>query len=202
MLAAEVALGELRPDAGHEHATEALALARTARLPEVEALALELLGRIAREVDLTRAEAAFRAAAEVADANDLMLRRISALHELGTLDVYRVGRPTGCSSRVSSRSQIGDLALAAVRGASTPGIVHRDAPRARAVRRASLDAGARRGRSGTGCRSSQGAAEAVALGRRPCSPATTPPPSRTCGSARGSPTTPTAAASRTGSGGR
>lgn len=123
VLAAEVALGELRPDAGHEHATEALALARTARLPEVQALALELLGRIAREVDLPRAEAAFRAAAEVADANDLMLRRISALHELGTLDVYRVGSPDRLLLARELALQIGDLALAAVAGYHA-GIVH------------------------------------------------------------------------------
>lgn len=60
--------------------------------PAATCEALEVLGRLARPVDVDEAEAHFDAALAVADRHDLALWRARALHELGTIDLY-AGRP-------------------------------------------------------------------------------------------------------------
>lgn len=56
--------------------------------PAAACEALEVLGRLARPVDVDEAEARFTAALEVAERHHLALWRARALHELGTIDLY------------------------------------------------------------------------------------------------------------------
>jgi DNA-binding CsgD family transcriptional regulator len=56
--------------------------------PEVRCHALEILGRSHRLVDLPAARAAFESALITAEAADLPLWRLRALHELGTIDLF------------------------------------------------------------------------------------------------------------------
>lgn len=113
LLAAEVAIGQGDTDAARAAAEDALGVARAARLPELEASALELVGRVYRDVDLETAETRFMEAARVADAHDLMLRRVSALHELGTLEVYRFRSAARLELARELATQFGDLHVAA-----------------------------------------------------------------------------------------
>lgn len=55
--------------------------------PEVLCEALEVIGRIERNRDVSAAEAAFERARQVAERNGLELWRARALHELGTIDL-------------------------------------------------------------------------------------------------------------------
>jgi len=76
-------------------AAGAVALARSAlagadgagRSAEAACEALEVIGRAERVRDTTAAAAAFESAYQIAAANDLPVRRIRAMHELGTIEM-------------------------------------------------------------------------------------------------------------------
>jgi DNA-binding CsgD family transcriptional regulator len=87
--AAEAAVGQGHLPAAAELAAAALQAATASELPEVACEALEVLGRVARQSDLERAEAAFSRQEALASAHGLQLWRLRALHELGTIDQLR-----------------------------------------------------------------------------------------------------------------
>jgi DNA-binding CsgD family transcriptional regulator len=89
VLLAQLAFGQGEPDAALLHARSAVADPD----PRVVCEAHEVIGRCLRLTDLDAAQDAFRAELEVADANDLVLWRIRALHELGTIDLLRSADP-------------------------------------------------------------------------------------------------------------
>jgi DNA-binding CsgD family transcriptional regulator len=66
-------------------AHEALTVAAPAGLAAIECEALQILGRCARRASLEQAERWFRRALDVAEAHDLALWRLRALHEIGTI---------------------------------------------------------------------------------------------------------------------
>ncbi len=87
--AAQVAAGRGLLSEAEELAQAALAVAENAGLPEVACEALEVIGRVARQHDLSAAEQAFERAVAVATVHGLQLWRLRALHELGTIDQLR-----------------------------------------------------------------------------------------------------------------
>ena len=87
-LEAQAAIGVDDVVAARPIATAALAAARACGLPEVQCEALEVIGRSLRVEDVVRAEAAFDEAYRVAADAELMVWRIRALQELGTIDLF------------------------------------------------------------------------------------------------------------------
>jgi tetratricopeptide (TPR) repeat protein len=87
-LRAQVAIGEGRVADAVALAHRAVGIAEQAAEYEAACEALEVLGRAARLRDLTEAEAAFQRAHQIADAQGLVVWRIRALHELGTIDLH------------------------------------------------------------------------------------------------------------------
>ena len=87
-LRAQVAIGEGRVADAVALAHRAVATAEQAGEYEAACEALEVLGRAARLRDLAEAEAAFERAYRIADAHGLVVWRIRALHELGTIDLH------------------------------------------------------------------------------------------------------------------
>lgn len=90
-LEALVALGHDDQDHAVMLARAALAAAERLELPEVSCEALEVLGRYERLRDLDAAEVAFRRGYEIAEQHGLLLWRIRALHQLGTIDLLEFG---------------------------------------------------------------------------------------------------------------
>ncbi|MGH3785516.1 MAG: helix-turn-helix transcriptional regulator, partial [Pseudonocardiaceae bacterium] len=92
----------------------AVATAEQAGEYEAACEALEVLGRAARLRDLAEAEAAFERAYRIADTHGLVVWRIRALHELGTIDLHDI---RGGDRLVAAREEAlaaGALATAAV----------------------------------------------------------------------------------------
>ncbi len=92
-LAANVAIDERRLDDAERLAQAALASAQRLSQPEVACEALVVIGRLARAHDLDRAEDAFGRAESLAEAHALTVWRSRALHELGTIDMFREASP-------------------------------------------------------------------------------------------------------------
>jgi DNA-binding CsgD family transcriptional regulator len=88
-LAAHVSVDERRTDDAERLAQAALAAAERLDQPEVACEALLVIGRLARAHNLDRAEDAFGRAHSVAEAHGLPIWRGRALHELGTIDMFR-----------------------------------------------------------------------------------------------------------------
>ncbi|HEX8968079.1 MAG TPA: LuxR C-terminal-related transcriptional regulator, partial [Chloroflexota bacterium] len=88
-LAAEVAMGQQHLVEARERARSALDVAQVSDLPEVACHALEVLGRAARVHDLDEAERYFGQAVQLAERHGLVVRRVRALHELGTIGMSR-----------------------------------------------------------------------------------------------------------------
>jgi DNA-binding CsgD family transcriptional regulator/tetratricopeptide (TPR) repeat protein len=86
-LAAQAAMGLDQTDEAAALARRALERAECLGLPEVACEALEILGRCERPRDLAAAEAAFAKAHSISDEHGLVVWRIRALHELGTVDL-------------------------------------------------------------------------------------------------------------------
>jgi len=82
--------------------------------PEVMCQALEVIGRIARLRDLAAARAAFEQALRVAEAADLPVWRLRALHELGTIDMFDNGRTERLSMARRTAAELGAFSTAAV----------------------------------------------------------------------------------------
>lgn len=87
VLIARIAHEEGRPDDAREAAHRALAAARAAGLWSVACEALRVIGRADRVSDPAAARRAFAAAEQLATEHQLPVERISALHELGTIDL-------------------------------------------------------------------------------------------------------------------
>lgn len=110
---AQVALGEHRPHEAARAADAALDAARRGERPMVVCEALEVLGRVARLTDWTRAEAYFTEALRTAEAAPLPLWRIRALGELGIQDVFTAGS----TARLDLTRRLADDAGALVQAA-------------------------------------------------------------------------------------
>jgi hypothetical protein len=91
--AAHVAIDERRLADAEQLAAVALAAAERTGEIDVACEALIVLGRLARNYDLDRAEADFERAHQLAEANYLAVWRSRAQHELGTIDVFRESSP-------------------------------------------------------------------------------------------------------------
>lgn len=113
-LRAHLAIERSRLDEAASFAQSALEGAERTGQPEVACEALEVLGRCARVNDLDRAEAAFERAREIADENGLGVWRIRALHELGTLDIFRGARLERLLEARELAVEAGALATAAM----------------------------------------------------------------------------------------
>ncbi|HKE98493.1 MAG TPA: LuxR C-terminal-related transcriptional regulator, partial [Actinomycetes bacterium] len=95
-------------------ANEALAAAERIGLPEVACEALEVIGRTARMGCLKTAEGAFQQALEIAERHGLVLWRVRALHELGTIDLIRAHHPDRLAAARAAALEAGALATATV----------------------------------------------------------------------------------------
>jgi len=82
--------------------------------PEVRCQALEVTGRIRRMDDLDAARAAFEQALGIAEAEDLPVWRLRALHELGTIDLFDSGATDRLSQARRTAAELGAFSTAAV----------------------------------------------------------------------------------------
>jgi DNA-binding CsgD family transcriptional regulator len=90
--------------------------------------ALEVMGRTARVTDLEAAREAFLAAERLANDHDLPLERVSALHELGTVDLLLDGSTVRLERARALALDAGALGLAAkVDVQIAASLLHRDA---------------------------------------------------------------------------
>ncbi len=113
-LRAQVAIGEGRIADAVALGHRAVATAEQAGQYEAACEALEVLGRAARLRDLTEAEAAFERAYRIADAQGLVVWRIRALHELGTIDLHDCRGGDRLAAARQAALAAGALATAAV----------------------------------------------------------------------------------------
>jgi DNA-binding CsgD family transcriptional regulator/tetratricopeptide (TPR) repeat protein len=104
--------GTLEEAVAFAHA--ALDGAERAGLPGVACEALEVLGRCARVHDLSGAESAFERAHRIAERHGLVVWRLRALHELGTIDIFRDARTDRLVEARTLAVQAGALATAAM----------------------------------------------------------------------------------------
>jgi DNA-binding CsgD family transcriptional regulator len=117
VLAAEVALGRGDPDRAVALARRALAGAERQRRPELACEALEVIGRRERMRDLAAAERSFVAGLDRAQAAGLVVWRVRALHELGTIDLL-----TGTTAERLTEARAAALAAGALSTAATVGL--------------------------------------------------------------------------------
>ena len=116
LLRAHVALGEHRIDEAAERARSAREVGARVGDDDLLCESLELLGRADRVCDLAVAERHFTEAMLRAEAAGLELRRVRALHELGTIDMMRLGPPDRLRAARDGALVIGAPALAAQAG--------------------------------------------------------------------------------------
>ena len=95
-------------------ATAALEGARETGQLAVECEALEVIGRAERGRDVTKAEAAFTEAHDIAAAAGLRLWQVRALQELGTIDLFMSLAPDRLLEARRVAVALGALATAAV----------------------------------------------------------------------------------------
>lgn len=140
VLAARLAHARGRPEQAQRMAEAALGTARDRGEWSVACQALEVIGRAARVDDAAAAREAFAAAERLAVEHDLPLDRVSALHELGTVDLL-VDGSTGRLERARSLAyDAGVLGLAATLDLQiAAGLLHRDVDRALVHARRSAD---------------------------------------------------------------
>jgi DNA-binding CsgD family transcriptional regulator/tetratricopeptide (TPR) repeat protein len=91
VLGARLAYARGEPERAGDMARVTLAAARERELWPVACQALEVIGRVARIDDAAGARDAFAAAEALAREHDLPTNRVSALHELGTVDLLQDG---------------------------------------------------------------------------------------------------------------
>jgi DNA-binding CsgD family transcriptional regulator len=111
---AELALGTNNATRAEARARTALDLARRDGVTDVECAALQLLGRCARRHSLETAEAWFRQALAAAEAHDLAVWRLRALHELGTIALLDRADVTALLEAQARAESLGALATAAI----------------------------------------------------------------------------------------
>jgi DNA-binding CsgD family transcriptional regulator len=127
VLGARVAHSDGRPEDARRLACEALQEAQERGLWSVACAALEVVGRAARLSDLTAARDAFRAAYELAVLHDLPVERLSALHEMGTVDLLLDGSVDLLEQARELASDAGLLAeVATVDVQIAAALLHRD----------------------------------------------------------------------------
>jgi DNA-binding CsgD family transcriptional regulator len=128
VLAARLALERGQPEDAKGIAELALAEAEARHQWPVACQALEVMGRIGRLRDLTAARAAFAAAERLAIDHDLPLARVSALHELGTVDLLLDGSTVRLERARALALDAGALGLAATVDVQiAASLLHRDA---------------------------------------------------------------------------
>ena len=103
VLNAEVAFADNDIDTARALAESALASPQAS--PQVRCHALELLGRVLRGKDLDAARDAFEQALATADASELAVWRLRALHQLGTIDMFDDARDMFDDARTDRLSQ-------------------------------------------------------------------------------------------------
>lgn len=113
-LDALTALGQDDPQRAAPLARSALPVAERLTLPEVACQTLEVIGRCHRPYDLVAAEGAFERAYSIAEQHDLSVWRVRALHELGTIDLFRDGGVDRLEEARHLALDVGALATAAV----------------------------------------------------------------------------------------
>jgi DNA-binding CsgD family transcriptional regulator/tetratricopeptide (TPR) repeat protein len=140
VLAARLAHARGRPEEARTMAQAALEAARTQSRWSVACQALEVIGRAARLGDADAARDAFAAAERIAAEHDLPLDRVSALHELGTVDLLVDGSTSRLERARSLAVDSGVLGLAATLDLQiSAGLLHRDVDRALAYAKRSAD---------------------------------------------------------------
>jgi DNA-binding CsgD family transcriptional regulator/tetratricopeptide (TPR) repeat protein len=128
VLAARLALADGDPADAQATAELALARAREQGRWAVACQALQVLGRVARVSDAEAARAAFGAAEQLAREHDLPVERVSALHELGTVDLLVDGSTGALEEALGLAQQAGMLGLAATLEVQlTATLLHKDA---------------------------------------------------------------------------
>ncbi|HEX6518651.1 MAG TPA: AAA family ATPase [Streptosporangiaceae bacterium] len=112
VLAAELALA--RDDVAEAGQLARSALDSAEADAEVRCHALEVTGRIARLHDLDSAWQAFERALGIAEAEDLPVWRLRALHELGTIELFDGGGTPKLSQARRTAAELGAFSTAAV----------------------------------------------------------------------------------------
>jgi DNA-binding CsgD family transcriptional regulator/tetratricopeptide (TPR) repeat protein len=113
VLAARLVHERGRPEDAQSIARRAFTEAEDRKQWSVACQALEVMGRAARVTDLDAARDAFLAAEQLAIDHDLPLERVSALHELGTVDLLLDGSTVRLERARVLALDAGALALAA-----------------------------------------------------------------------------------------
>jgi DNA-binding CsgD family transcriptional regulator len=115
-VAARCAIGTGDLDGAEELARRSLASAEAAGLAgwaaDVAFESLEVIGRRERARDIAAARTAFERGAEIADREEFGIRRIRALHELGTIDMLQRGDPGRLSEASEQAHRAGAIAPA------------------------------------------------------------------------------------------
>ena len=128
VLAARLAHERGKPEDAQSIAQLALIRAEERSQWSVACQALEVMGRTARVTDLEAARDAFLAAERLAIDHDLPLERVSALHELGTVDLLLDGSTVRLEQARAVALDAGALGLAAkVEVQIAASLLHRDA---------------------------------------------------------------------------
>jgi DNA-binding CsgD family transcriptional regulator len=128
VLAARLAHEKGQPEDAQTIAELALREAQERSHWAVACQALEVMGRAARVSDLEAARAAFVAAERLAIDHDLPLARVSALHELGTVDLLLDGSTVRLERSRALALDAGAIGLAAtVDVQMAASLLHRDA---------------------------------------------------------------------------
>jgi DNA-binding CsgD family transcriptional regulator/tetratricopeptide (TPR) repeat protein len=128
VLAARLAHARGDPEAARALAEQALAGAQARGRWPVACQALAVLGRAARVSDLEAARAAFSAAEQLARDHDLPVERVSALHELGTVDLLVNGSTGALEAALGLAQDAGMLGLAATLDVQiAASLLHKDA---------------------------------------------------------------------------
>lgn len=113
-LASQVAIADGRAADAASLAQSAVQLSEAAGAPAAACEALEVLGRLARRTDLEDAERHFDRALRIAEQHDLALWRARALHELGTIDLYRGRRSDRFLDAREAAAEAGAVATVAL----------------------------------------------------------------------------------------
>jgi DNA-binding CsgD family transcriptional regulator len=127
VLAARLAHARGEPAQAQRLAEAALAAAREQARWLVACQALQVIGRAARVSDADAARSAFAAAERLAATHDLPLERVSALHELGTIDLLVTGSTAALERAYVLAIEAGALGLAATLDIQiSAGLLHHD----------------------------------------------------------------------------
>ncbi len=113
VLAARLAHERGQPEEAQSIARLAFTEAEERKQWSVACQALEVMGRAARVTDLEAAQDAFLSAERLANDHDLPLERVSALHELGTVDLLLDGSTVRLERARALALDAGALGLAA-----------------------------------------------------------------------------------------